>query len=465
MRTRILGLLIAFSIVPFLSQAQLPDMNFENWNTNSLFEEPDDLFTTNLQAYIIGAPPPITKVAGTQGNAARLETSLVGNDTIFGFMLNSQTSNGRPYTGTPDSLKIRVRYNIQPGDTAGVILYFSFGGNLSGLGAIALSGSSSNFVTLSSPIFSLAPPDSMLFIATSGVIPGSWVEIDDITLTNTNQQIANNGLDNWHMVGYSDPEGWTSSNLISALFQQPMAVRQNTTDVMSGSSSLEIENTVVNIYGELDTIGYISNSDIYLGGNTSGGAYTSQPEKLSFYYKYSPMGNDSATIGVLFKKWNSGTGKSDSITANITRLPAAGSFTKMELPLNWTGLPNPDSVVIAMSAGDLQNFTGVPGSKVIFDDLMFEFGVGIATPVPAFANEVHLYPNPAGDHLYIDLSRTDLQSGQVRILNILGQPMYEGSFTTTDDPMLVNLEGYQSGTYLYEIREGEKVLTGKFIVH
>lgn len=462
MKTRILGLLILFSTIPFLSQAQLPDLDFENWNTNTLFENPDNYTTNNVVGFLLGFPPNVTKVSGAQGNAARLETVLA----IQGMLGNDPANRGVPFTSLPDSIRITYRSNLQSGDTALIVFLFKVGGIPFGGSQISISGNQSNFITMSYPVLGLPQtPDSMLMVAQSGNMTGSWIEIDNIFFVNSAQQMANNGLNNWTMLQYKDPQGWSSPNVLSALFNQPQSVRQNTSDVYTGSSSVEIQNTVISLFGGIDTIGYLINTNIFLGGSNAGSPYTAQPEKLSFYYKYTPVGNDSAFVGVIFSKWNSLSGISDSINGNIMRLGAASTFTKMELPFNWTGAPNPDSVLIGLASGDLETESGNPGSKVIFDNLMFEFGVGISTPVPAFANAVQLYPNPAGDHLYIDLSHTDLQSGQVRIVNILGQSMYAGSFNGTDNPMLINLEGYQSGTYLYEIRSGETTFTGKFIVH
>lgn len=470
MKTRLLTILIF--AVPFLSKAQLPDMDFETWNTVTLYDEPDGFSTSNISSYLLSTQPNVTEVSGSQGSAARLETVGTPDDTVPGLLTNRGLfafgfSGGEPYTGQPDSIRVTVRGNHMANDSSSFLFLFKFMGVPIGLQQFNIGGNITNFTSFSVPTnLGPLPPDSVVFLINSGETPGSWIEIDAIEMVNANQQVNNSGLDNWSPVDYTDPQGWTSSNLLSILFDAPTSVRQNTTDVVSGSSSLEIENTVINIFGGFgDTVGYISNSNIFLGGGGAGSAYTSKPEKLSFHYKYTPMGNDSATVGVLFTKWNSSTQESDSITGNIMRLGASSSFTKAEIQFDWTGNPDPDSVLIAMAAGDLERQIAIPGSIVIFDNLMLEFGVGIATPVPAFADQVHLYPNPAGDEIFINLSRTELEEGYIRILNILGQPVFERSFSNTSEPIRADLSNWQSGTYLYEITSGDQTLTGKFIVH
>ena len=468
MKSRILGLLILFSTVPFLSNAQLPDMNFENWNTTNLYENPDNFFTSNIQSYLGFVQPNVTKVAGAQGNAARLETVAdQTGDSIQGLLSSGPGIQGIPFTSLPDSIKITFRTNTQPNDSSSFLFAFKSNGFPFAAVQFQIGGTYPTFTTKSYPVFAGLPltPDTLIMVINSGNRIGSWIEIDDITFVNSAQQLPNNGLDNWTMLSYETPQGWGTFDALAAIFNQPQSVRKNSTDVQSGSYSAEITNRVINLFGSMDTIGFMVNSDIFGSGSGSGTPYTDQPDKLTFYYKYTPMGNDSALVGVIFHKWNGSSGVSDSINGGMMLLGPASSFTKMELPFDWTGLPNPDSVLIGLAAGNELKNSGIPGSVVIFDNLMFEFNVGISTPVPAFANEVNLYPNPAGDHLYIDLSKTKMQSGQIRILNILGQPVYEGSFNGTDNPVLVDLNGYQSGTYLYEIRSGKDTFTGKFIIH
>src|ERR1035437_4190628 len=105
--------LFYFLTILFISNsllAQLPNPNFETWNTTTI----DNLDTWSTQGKV-------SKVSGAQDGlyAAKLETSFQGF-TLIGAVLaltNGQPS-GYPYTQKTDTVKIWVKYNVANLDTA-----------------------------------------------------------------------------------------------------------------------------------------------------------------------------------------------------------------------------------------------------------------------------------------------------------------------------------------------------------
>jgi hypothetical protein len=66
-------------------------------------------------------------------------------------------------------------------------------------------------------------------------------------------------------------------------------------------------------------------------------------------------------------------------------------------------------------------------------------------------NTLKVYPNPAKDHITIDLgNNTELTGGQVRILNILGQTVFKG--TINQQQTAIDLSNYNGkGAYFVHI--------------
>lgn len=98
--------------VVFISYAQIPNSDFENWSTTSLTVPTGWNFFGN-----------VTQVPGASGNyAAKIERSL-SDPQSPGAILMGIPDNGNFYGGMPinvqaDSIVGKFKYDIIPGDTA-----------------------------------------------------------------------------------------------------------------------------------------------------------------------------------------------------------------------------------------------------------------------------------------------------------------------------------------------------------
>ena len=120
----------AFSFLFSFAQ-QIPNNDFENWTTQTLFEEPDSFATFNSSAFFILPGGNVKKVAVPfHGSyAARLTTVANSTDTILGALVignpvQNGIQGGLPYTGMPDSISVHVMYNVLANDTAFCIIGF-----------------------------------------------------------------------------------------------------------------------------------------------------------------------------------------------------------------------------------------------------------------------------------------------------------------------------------------------------
>ncbi len=120
----------------------------------------------------------------------------------------------------------------------------------------------------------------------------------------------------------------------------------------------------------------IPNATIILGKR-----YTSKPLKFQGYYKYQPVGGDSALILVLLSKYNTGAGHRDTVAyAEQYMKSPVSSYTFIDLPIDYATYNNPNTpdtltLIITSSGGvnfvDLMNCKGQVGSKLWIDEIQF----------------------------------------------------------------------------------------------
>jgi Secretion system C-terminal sorting domain len=466
-------LLLTFLLTSLVClQAQVTNLGFENWSNNLIFSDPEGYTTSNLQSFFAGIPN-VTKVTGKTGSAVRLETVSNGIDTIVGMATNADLgifgiSGGIPYTGQPDSVSMYIRSDIKAGDTANLMIIFKKNGTPFFIpqNFLSITGTQNSFTQMTFPLSVPIQPDSVMIIISSSnlfsnlIYPGSWIEIDDIQMQGTTEQIPNNEFEKWDDIEFEDPDGWVSTNILQILSGLPLAVKKGAP--RTGNASLSVETVEFNIFGTPDSLGYaVIGSDLFTQG---GVAFTGKPEKFTFYYQYNPVGNDSASVGLRLIKWNGGTGQSDSLTGGVLKLPAASAWTKAEMNMDWTGKPDPDSIWIAFIAGNVDANTMPLGSKLLVDDLMLDYPVGISTPLPD--NFISLYPNPAGNYIYFEIAKNEVFTGSLSIMNIIGQTMDKINISESDQNLVrIDLSKYENGTYLFELKSDDgSVKTGKFII-
>ena len=69
-----------------------------------------------------------------------------------------------------------------------------------------------------------------------------------------------------------------------------------------------------------------------------------------------------------------------------------------------------------------------------------------------------LYPNPTDGKL--NIATVDGREVSFRIVNYLGQEVKTGKFSTQDN---INVSNLTSGVYIFEINDGQKTISKKFI--
>lgn len=472
------SLLLVVTIVSITcSFAQnVPNGGFENWNNEFYFDEPNFGLTTNLQSFYTIQTGNVQKTSDAfAGNyAAKLITVANNSDTIPGLIFlgtpnGPNLDGGIPISVRPDSLKCYAKFTIQPNDTASIFIAFKKFGNPNPIGAVQLKftgtqNSYQSYTSLITWIDSTTIPDTLVGFFSSSVLsqnsamPGSELYLDNVGFTGA-VGAPNTNFETWTTVESLEPVDWWTPNFV--LINQTPCVTQST-DAHSGQYALRIENVLSN-FG--DTLGFVTNG--YFGPNNfmGGMAVTQNPTKVTGYYKYAPVGNDTALVGIFISKFDATFGYSVRLDSMLVKLPAAASYTYFEAPLFYNGWPVADTLNITFAAGNFQNDTSllVPGSVLLVDDIEVFYNPVVVKDL-ALEQAQLVFPNPAQNRLFIKLEK-DEANQSFKLFDAKGTLILDGKCTYQDGMVAsIDISDVPQGLYFYQLTNSKVNKSGKLTI-
>lgn len=447
--------------------AQSVQYDFEDWQEFEIYDEPLVYETGNFQSYFITLGPNVFKTPGPKGNAIRLENKKALFDTvvvpglIFLADLAAFPAGGIPYPyAVPDSLVLQMKYEIQPKDTGLFVMLFKRSGFPVSINVFQLFGSSQGYQKFSVPLMSsVIAPDSVVFVLSSGSldnpVEGSYIELEEMAFTNTIRQLPNSDFENWETIKFSEPEGWATGNLLSAIFRTPPSVERSM-ESTNGQYALSVTQRVINKFG------FVQNTGACFLGETASGIPTLVPFsanrfKLSFDYKYEPVGTDTAWLVLRGTRYDLSKSNRDTLVLMAVPLTNNTTFKTISLSSNPLTLPT-DSMIIEVYPTNFYPgksngpFVVNNGSKLTVDNIK------IVDPSSSKTlNRIHLTigPNPAQNELIIE-GMTNF--GKLDIYNTEAKLVY--SKTVLQDKIKIELSEFQVGMYLinYTTSQDQQVL-------
>lgn len=286
-------------------------------------------------------------------------------------------------------------------------------------------------------------------------------------------QIPNAGFEDWEKNDFqaTDPKGWFSLNVLSAL-GYPVGVTA-TNQANTGKSAIKLTVDEFNSLSILNPTGGPDTSVAFAitGKITSlseddavaGFAFTGKPASFTGFYKLTSPKKDTAFINVGFTKWNPKTNQADSVGGTFfTFYNATNTYTQFTVPIFYDKSgTTPDTATVYIIASISKK--PIPGTAFYLDDLAFVGGTnGVAEGLSALQNEV--YPNPARAQL--NISNVDANVTSISIKDLTGKILDEQA-TEGNNIIKYNTENYSSGIYFFELRDASQKLLqrGKFAVN
>lgn len=467
-------LLPAVAVMAFQGlSAQIDNGNFDHWTSIEMFEHPSMAVPTsssNYETFLETGETNVFAVEGPTGNALRLESVSLEGNVFPGFFITGNVPQGdheeMVFTGgvpltdrNVNGISMDIRYHISPESPGFVIVQFKkgglpIGGGNMGTGTMMhpLSGQSewTNITIAFENGFDESPDECVVAIATANLIgddepfpTGSFVEIDNLSFANSNEEFLGGDFENWDSVeSLSTPEGVLVEN-------DPFAPTfERTVDAHTGMFALKIFNAA---HGEnVKKTGRAIFAEGEFENPQPNIMLSSDMVSLNFVYKYEAS-NDLAGADVVFYQSN-GEGvlspvhfKHISLAPNTQYSPVDYNFAE---ELEAAGIVASHMMVTFEASTATPDNTPKVGSTLFIDNVALSgslrtFGVKVAQP------KVVAMPNPAVERVVFTFPVP--RSGFYRVFNSSGVQVDIKQFQQQRE-ILHDLRGLRSGAYLFRFQ-------------
>ncbi len=225
----------------------------------------------------------------------------------------------------------------------------------------------------------------------------------------------------------------------------------STTDAHTGNYALELRNA----YDFTNQVGYPGKVNAMQDSNQFYSPrldFTNlgNPDVVSFYYKYQPMGNDSAYARVYVFD-NSAT---IIAMSEIALGGTVNTYTPINIPVNYIVPGNAELVEILISNSTPWGTTTL-GTRMQVDDVSITTTTGITYAVGG--ENINIAPTPANTFMQIT---SDQKIDKIEVYDINGQltQIIKG------DQKTIDCSTWPEGMYLLKISSGNKIYSKKTII-
>lgn len=435
----------------------VPNWDFNNWTASSV------KLPYNWRSE--GQPNGLQQVAGHTGNYAM----KVWGETfaVMGKIRSSQAGDGPdffnpiPFNFRPDSIVLFANYDIQPGDTAiMLVVQYSQGVQVANNFYPLVAGNSGGVfkrVAVKLNYTSSATPDSILL----GIIPtnaiagppaqNNSVIVDDISFTPAGGPVLENaGFENWVTFNRTTPDDWRSFTTVGYNFTdaayQPMVVQAPSVapnDIAAEVRTLNLDGATSLFEGSMSSLSGIFNE---------GASFPVHIRHQTFngLFKYNRANDDEMNINVKLFKQGQVIGYGQLAVAQ-----SIPDFTMFNIVINYNDTASvPDSAAIGVSAS--KNYPA--GASIItvdkfgfdgfYDTAFINTAIGElpgGTVDDPFS--VEIYPNPSAGVAYVNLQHAGI--AQIDVYTLTGAHIQTSVAYANTTPLY--LSGYMPGIYIVKV--------------
>ena len=292
------------------------------------------------------------------------------------------------------------------------------------------------------------------------------------------QVVANGGFENWGSPSGEpqEPTSWVTGNVLATppfFSSDPTSVFKATAvgEFHGGTAAMKITTVKLNTNpmassGFNDTVALAVTGTVVMSPSISlkqGFAFTGRPDKLDFWYKYTPTGTDNGGALAVLTKWT-GTKRDTVAEAYFYETNTVSTMTSKSITLvyrpAYNNSGNPDTAIVGFSPSIGTIIPQYPvrpklGSVMWVDDADLT-GTHVGIKEVTKSSDFHVYPNPATTA--VNFSFTNEENGKVELYDVTGKKV--GASNIEDKKARISTEGLSNGLYIYRIMDNDKKVIG-----
>ncbi len=272
-------------------------------------------------------------------------------------------------------------------------------------------------------------------------------------------QLPNPGFETWTSMGtYENPDGWATLNDYTTAASVYTATKG--TPGSPGASYLKLTSKTVGL-SVVNGIAVSGVIDPVTQQAVSGFAFSQQPASFNGKWQHMIYGTSQGSINVTLTRWDAGTNSRVVVAnANKTLTGMAMSWSNFSIPFVYSDGQAPDSCIIVMKASGANP---TQNDYLWVDNLSFVGNVvGINEIISPFA-EMSIYPNPADDHVVLNLNSLVEDKLNLEVYTLAGALMLSQKIEVISgqNSIPIDLSELRSGNYLISVgnEEAKSVLS------
>jgi hypothetical protein len=99
------------------------------------------------------------------------------------------------------------------------------------------------------------------------------------------------------------------------------------------------------------------------------------------------------------------------------------------------------------------------------DKLGFQYEVSTSTEKPGLNSELNIYPNPSGNHFYINLNSSFQEKKvTIKLIGVDGKHVFTKEFVSSHQRVKIDCSEVNSGLYIISLSSGEKTVKAKLLI-
>jgi len=273
-------------------------------------------------------------------------------------------------------------------------------------------------------------------------------------------EIPNAGFENWVQYNnYKDPAEWKSINSETVVFGSTLVTQ--TEDAYTGSYALRLETkNVLVVAPAAISLGRIVNLG-FTDRDMQGGIPSSVlPKSFEGYYKFNPIANDYGFISCLLFKYNTITGKQDTVTSAIFKPNTqVNDYTHFKVDVTYhSGFEGQQHDTMNIVISSSYKFGNPKAGTVLYvDDLKVNYSN--ASVEDNYTSYFSIYPNPSNGIFWIN--NPENKKFDYDLVDLSGRIIKSNS--TTSSKYSIDLSD-KDGFYILNIKSEDRIFKHKLII-